>query len=185
MTTATAFEAAFQRAGLPARDARLQMAIAEFQNNGGSHERALALLDAAYARDGQGQASDAEEARIAVPSPVSSSGDGHRACAAKARGAMPSPNPARRGREAIRAVQATIASSLFDRITLPDGRALGAVQWHELPKLATQYRQFSRLFIVLHRKAVPADGFATVRDVVRERDLETALAEVERFNDIA
>ena len=94
------------------------------------------------------------------------------------------PGHARRGAAAIAAVQPALAKGLFRSMKLPDGRCLADIQWHELPKLAAEYRQFSRLFTLLHRKAVPPDVFATIDQVVKEADLRALLDEVERFNDI-
>lgn len=51
----TAFAAEFARYGILSRDVALERAIAQFQNNGGTYERALMLLDAAYEKAGRGQ----------------------------------------------------------------------------------------------------------------------------------
>ncbi|MER9875609.1 hypothetical protein [Mesorhizobium sp. M0195] len=62
MGAMSAFAAAMQRAGGPsANEAEFSVAIAKFQNNGGSYERALALLAGAYETSGSGHLEDADK----------------------------------------------------------------------------------------------------------------------------
>lgn len=200
----------FEANGITARNVALQIAIAKFQNNGGTYGVALAMLNAAYGKggeaepvlpkgqplsagaspqnDGAGHSGRAAEANGAPPSPsaVRSAGQG---ALADARALMPVaaklPGHARRGLRAIGAVQETVSRSLFDTTTLPDGRRLREVRWAELPELAGKYRRLSRVFMAIHHVGTPADPSVTVDQIVNEERLSEIVANVERINDIA
>lgn len=90
----TAFAAAMIRAGGPsANEAEFSVAIAKFQNNGGSYERALALLAAAYGKGSEGQCMRAIDGhRIdAGASRIPETGDGQPTIADKAKAHVPPP----------------------------------------------------------------------------------------------
>lgn len=96
--TQTAFAAAFARAGGPsANEAAFTVAIAAFRNNGGSFERAVALLQAAYGMGNEGQCRRAQSQRaVADVSRHHDDGIGHSVGADEARYKHPissSPNP--------------------------------------------------------------------------------------------
>lgn len=198
---------ALERAGLSERDTKLNIALAAFRNNGGSYQQALGLLNAAY----YGQPTDLRPGIAVTPRETARNGlkiaaDSHDTCANAGapkdgerghlsfaehghEGSAPSPSPnpghARRGLSAIRAAQPALARSLFDSVRLPDGRSLRQVQWHELPKLAGEYRKLSRVLLSLHGRCQPTDPFATVDKVATETELQDALAQAEKHNDIA
>lgn len=212
MPATTAFETKFAEKGIYARNTRLQMAIAEFQNNGGEFGIAYAILCAAY---GKGR-----EAVIRVPkghapvaaSPLRNEIDGQKFGANKATCGLPSISPnlasggrqlsaekagfhlpatskskpghAKRGLAAIQSVQATMSKSLFDTIMLPDGRRLREVAWSECPALATKYRKLSRILKAIHNIGIPADPNDTIDNIVNEDGLKEIVSAVEKFNDI-
>jgi hypothetical protein len=113
----TAMETAMRKAGGPRRrEARLTVAIAEFQNNGGTYDEADRLLRAAYGLSGEGHTWLAEKGHpsradarqpngdgaghrssagdglnfVARPSPTERSGEGHPSLAGKATRPVPS-----------------------------------------------------------------------------------------------
>lgn len=71
--------------GITARDVRLQIAIAEYQNNGGTLEQAEALLRAAYTDAAKGHLSVADKAIENTPDAAPLRGAGHPRNASKAR----------------------------------------------------------------------------------------------------
>jgi hypothetical protein len=98
-----------RKAGYLPREVRFSIALSEFLNNGGTIERAHALVDqAAEQMQGKGQVLHAAEAFLPVPDALQTHGDkGLTADAAKARSAMPaSPNTLEKGQE-IAADEAT------------------------------------------------------------------------------
>ena len=200
-------------AGVDQRIVRLDMALAEFRNNGGTYEQAQARLDAAYQRGGAGHPRLAEEARVKTPDTAPTDDDtGHvkraednslaisilpasslnRSAAGqgvhaheRATCKVPrrAPNPPRPA-AAIAGVQGAIARSLFDTIRLPDGRRLRQVAWGECPELARRYRRASRILMAVHHAAQPADSTATLDSIVSEERLREIVDSVERFNDV-
>lgn len=213
MRSQTAIGAKMAAKGILAHNVKFQLAIAAFQNNGGEYGVALAMLNAAYGRGSQGRMDGAEEAIVSLPaSPTNAAkgrhrdaeqankrlpdaahkrdGAGRTMTADKAGGRLPAsvsrnkPGHAKRGAIAIASVQATVAKSLFDSTTLPDGRRLREVRWSECPGLATKYRRLSRVFMAVHNVAVPADPNTTIDNLVTEDGLKDIISAVERFNDI-
>lgn len=65
----TAIAEKMKAKGVEPRDVRLNIAIAEFMNNGGSETRALALVKSAYERARQGQMLRADKANQMEPTP--------------------------------------------------------------------------------------------------------------------
>ena len=65
----TAIAEKMKAKGVEPRDVRLNIAIAEFMNNGGTEARALALVRSAYERARQGQILRAEKANGEEPTP--------------------------------------------------------------------------------------------------------------------
>ncbi|MFP1634113.1 hypothetical protein ACLB6G_20480 [Zhengella sp. ZM62] len=83
--------------GVEPRDVRLNIAIAEFMNNGGTEARAIALVKSAYERARQGHAGSSDKAADELPTPraPNDSDKGHSPGADKARRKTPaslSPN---------------------------------------------------------------------------------------------
>src|SRR5262245_55272078 len=116
-------EAAFERKGFVRRNVEFQVAISRFQNQGGTHSEASAMLDTAFGveRDRPPE-SGKDPANDVATKPGSAD---HYTEDNKSRGRLSTlPGHARRGAEAIASVQPAIAKSLFDAITLPDGRRL-------------------------------------------------------------
>lgn len=210
----TILSAKLSEKGILPRDVKLQLAIAEFQNNGGMYGTALALLDAAYKMGSEGLVSHADKADRDLPSlsqpnddeagrdrvadkakdmlPTSSSPKatvGQKWNAVKAVSNFPSvapysPGHAKRGILAIAQVQATVSKSLFDTTILPDGRSLREVRWSECPNLSARYRKASRVLMAIYSTAVPADHNATLDNVVNEDKLNEIISAVEKFNDL-
>lgn len=91
-----------RNAGYLPREVRFSIALSEFFNNGGTIERAHALVDqAAEQMHGKGQVLPATEAFLPLPSALQTDGDkGQWALADKACNAVPaSPNPLEKGLE--------------------------------------------------------------------------------------
>lgn len=211
----TALRDAFTNAGLNAADAAFDLAIARYLNNGGTIERARQRLDRAAGKlRGTGQKVHADEAVPCAPAPQHPSGGGHRDDAQngqwnraaaqpnepeaghilnadKAKEFSPAPVPRPRANppgvtiESLRAVRHVTAKSLFDSYRLPDGRSLRQVHWGELPALARTYRRHSRVLALLHNRVSVTDTALTVDQVVKEADVQDAINQAERFNDVA
>ena len=207
----TAIGDALAANGVTRLNVKFQLAIAEFQNNGGEYGVALAMLNAAYGKGSKatalvpsGQNTDADASRqngdagrygnadkAVNPFPASSPvrSEGQSPVAGRASQNMPSvakrmPGHAKRGAIEIAAVQDAISRSLFDTTVLPDGRKLREVHWAEVPALASRYSFLSRVMLVVHRKAVPADPAATLDQIVNEDELKEIIGSVEKLNDI-
>lgn len=161
----TAFAEKFTEAGISQRAVRLAIAVAEFQNNGGTYAEARGILDRAYAGAQTAVPADSAPKPAAVPD-----------MARRAPRAVVAPSAPRRGAAAIASVQSDIARSIFDSVKLPDGRTLRQVQWHELPKLALEYQRLGRVFTLLHEKVQPTDTFLTLDKVLRESEVLEAIA---------
>jgi len=207
----TAIGDALAANGVTRLNVKFQLAIAEFQNNGGEYGVALAMLNAAYGKgskagpivpkgsaaladasrqnDDVGHLRDADKAGLHLPasSPVRSYGRAFSADEAVRKlpyAAKRMPGHAKRGLAEIASIQDTIARSLFDTTRLPDGRKLREVHWAEVPALASRYSFLSRVMLVVHRKAVPADPAATLDQIVSEDELKEIIGSVEKLNDI-
>ncbi|NBN64175.1 hypothetical protein [Pannonibacter tanglangensis] len=72
------------RLGITARDVRLKIAIAEYQNNGGTFEQAEAMLRAAYTDAAKGRHTQARPAESPAPDAAPLRGAGHFLTADKA-----------------------------------------------------------------------------------------------------
>lgn len=206
----TAIAEKLEARGVVPRNVKFQIALAEFQNNGGEYGVALAMLNAAYGKGSEGRghpafgfqdganaplqnddagqticADEAEEMSLAS-SPNRSTGQ--RAPADKADHPLPvaanKPGHAKRGLIAIGSVQAAVSKSLFDTTLLPDGRRLRDVRWSECPALASKYRRLSRIFMAVHNHGKPADPDATLDQIVSEEGLSEIINAVERVNDL-
>lgn len=191
-----------ESAGLSQRDNEFILAIALFENNGGTYERAIELLNAAYRTDGEaghevpkGRGSDADPSN-----PIRSAG--HSRYAKKASGPVPAssdlipgkgqavvrthlrkkPGHARRGAAAIASVQETVSRSLFDTIKLPDGRRLREIRWSEVPDLARRYTYLARVMTLCHRTGTPIDPNMTLDQLVKEDELKEIVDATERLN---
>jgi hypothetical protein len=177
---ATAIGEALSAKGVFRHNIEFQVAISKFQNNGGEYGVALAMLNAAYGRS-EGHGTAAEDGRV-VAADASRLGAGSITPAAKARGGVPAPGHAKRGAASINAIQGTLAKSLFDSITLPDGRRLREVRWGECPILASRYQRLARILLACRNFAIPPDADATLDTIVPEGELEHIVNAVERLN---
>lgn len=150
----------------------------------------VVLPEAATQRNGDGRAMIADKASAKMLSSVSTEREreGLNHPADKADNSAPSsrnfPGHARRGAVAIASIQPTMAKSLFDTVSLPDGRKLRDVRWNECPALATKYRRLSRILMAVHGHAIPESPSTTIDNVVNEQTLKEIIAAVEKFNDI-
>lgn len=204
-----AMAAAFQKQGVLPCDAHFWTALAMMKNNGRSKAIVLAFVERAYPEDGneghahvarlgqskiadvsdgRGQLVSAEKAMTDLPRPPYSAEmpirEGRYTDAGKAREALPSrfpPNPPR-GLSSIAAVQSTMARSLFDVITLPDGRRLRDIRWNDCPALAQKYRRVAHILTAVHNHAIPPDPYATLDTIVSESDLKEIVATAEEAN---
>ena len=180
MKAATAIGEALSAKGVFRHNIEFQVAISKFQNNGGEYGVALAMLNAAYGRsDGRGSEADDGPARIAD---ASRPGAGQVAVSDKVTRTVPAPGHAKRGAASINAIQGTLAKSLFDAITLPDGRRLREVRWAECPMLAARYQRLGRILMACRNFAVPPDASQTLDTVVPEAELQHIVDAVERLN---
>lgn len=211
MSTRTAMADALVKGGIVPRNVKLQMALAEYQNNGGEYGVALAMLNAAYGKGSGGQlcsagngpafpadapgeeghGASADKARPPLPSsPPTERSEGHTSRADQVGRFMPAaaprpmPGHAKRGAVAIGAVDHVAVKSLFDTTVLPDGRRLREVRWSECPALATQYRRHSRILMAVHNYAIPPEPSATLDAIVNEAELQNIISAVEKFNEI-
>jgi hypothetical protein len=208
---ATAIAEKLKAQGITKHGTELQIAIAKFQNNGGTYAEALALLDAAYELGGEavvyvpegrpiladppkpnagaGLHTPANKAVSLAPAPATQRSAGHCGGAKKANGALPvasprkSPGHAKRGMAEIAAVQDVMARSLFDTIKLPDGRPLRQVRWSEVPRLSSRYVFLARVMTLCHRKGIPMDPASTLDQIVKESELKEIVEATERLND--
>jgi hypothetical protein len=161
--------------GFVTRNVALQVAISKFQNTGGEYGVALAILNAAYGRGGDGHAAIAG-------ADASRRGAGRHRLADQVGSVLPAPRHARRGAAAMESVQPALAKSLFDSILLPDGRRLGEVRWSECPLLAARYQRLTRILLACRNFAVPPDATMTLAEIVPEQELEHIVGAVERLN---
>lgn len=185
---ATALGAAFEAKGVNQRNVKLQIAVAEFQNNGGEWGVAYAILCAAYGKGSGGQMSDASDGQKmfadASPRTTGQPQSATKVALEVAPVAAQKPGHARRGAAAITSVQTTLTKSLFETIALPDGRKLGEVRWSECPTLATKYTRLSRILLAVHRFAIPPDPSTTLDAVVPEAELKNIVSVIERNNEV-
>jgi hypothetical protein len=180
MKAATAIGEALSAKGVFRHNIEFQVAISKFQNNGGEYGVALAMLNAAYGRS-EGQTTLANDGQFRGAD-ASRPGAGHDPAADKASKNVPAPGHAKRGAGSINAVQGTLAKSLFDSITLPDGRRLRDVRWAECPMLAARYQRLGRILMACRNFAVPPDASQTLDTVVPEAELQHIVDAVERLN---
>lgn len=214
MKHSTAIADKLAEKGIHSRVVRLDMALAEYRNNGGSYQEAIERVESAFADQGasryefaartlanrgvqlrnggeKGHLEPADKAKLRQPSssPIQRSA-GQIAVANKAVDDVPvaaprnKPGHAKRGIQSIGAIQNVIAKSLFDTTKLPDGRTLREVTWSEVPHLAARYSFLSRVMVAVHRRAVPVDGNARLDTLVTEMELTEIIGAVERLNEI-
>jgi hypothetical protein len=186
--TATALGAAFEKKGVNRNEVEFSIAVVKFLNNGGTIERAHAVIDAADQRPGsEGHSMRANNGR-GQDADASQRTTGQQARADKARASVPvvaqKPGHAKRGMTAIASVQGTMMQSLFDRIVLADGRRLREVRWSECPALAQKYRRDSRILLAVHNFAIPPDPSMRLDAIVNEDELKSIITAVERLNAI-
>lgn len=219
----TALAQAFTVNGITPHEAAFKVAVAKYQNNGGTYERALAMLDAAYEKgsggqplrasnghsthadasrlnDGEvGQGPRADMARNEQPaSPSPGRSEGQKASADKAGPASPSaasripvaahdrhkPGHAKRGLEAITAINATMAKTAFASIRLDDGRMLGDIRWSEAVPLAQRMSRHARILIAAHNYAIPADPTTPLGAMVPSDEQTNIARMMERINEL-
>ena len=190
-TTGTVFAEKFKAQGVEPRDVRLNMAIAEFQNNGGTYERALRLLRAAYEKgsrgqiadavngqmrgsstsrtnDDEGQSGSAEKAIVIVPSSSPIQGQGLQRSADKAKEALPSPLSL----SIAKAARTAVARTVLDSFKVRDGRAIGDLAFCELESLRFENAREAAVLRLIQKHYANAPGNAIVRDLIKESDLE-------------
>lgn len=197
MKTETMMSEAFKAIGLTPCEAAFNLALAKYQNNGGTYERALAMLDAAYGKGSGGQAKIPGNGRH-VHANTSRDGDAGRSDdVVKASGDSPAspstpvrvvehkrhlPGHAKRGAEAIAAVQPTMAKSAFASIKLDDGRTIAEVRWSEAVPLAQRHSRNARILIAAHNYAIPADPTTPLGEMVPPDEQKNIANMMERIN---
>src|SRR5438067_4284133 len=98
MQTETAMGAKMTAKGIFAHEVRFKIALAEFQNNGGTFERAMSLAMAAYGKGSGGQSRIASNGQgFGADASRKNDGAGQHFLAVKATSGMPSPSPERNG----------------------------------------------------------------------------------------
>ena len=211
----TALATAFATKGVTSINVEFQMALAKFQNNGGTYGVALAMLNAAYGKGSEGPKLRAGDGRVhpADASPTHDGEVGRTTFAGEAVAQVPTSPSTPTGRDKGLGRGADKASPLLTNVAsrpghakrgaiaiasvqgvmakslfdrrLPDGRSYRDVSWIELPKLAREYRRESRILMAVHNHAIPPDLHAKIPEIVNEKELEAIVASVERFNEIA
>lgn len=206
----TAIAEKLEAKGITVRVVALRSALALFRNNGGTFEEAIAEVHAAFERDDDissfagrvlqvrsTAARMGSEAVDALPqghksdatASLSDAAKGQAFDADKAALALPDaatrkPGHARRGADAIRAIQPTLAKTLFDTVRLPgDDRAIGDITWKELQGLARKHAEAYRLLSLIDGYGQPADQDAMVRDVLKE-DVLREFVEIARLANV-
>lgn len=164
----TAFADKFAEQGMLAHEVKFNIAISELLNNGGSIERARALIDAVAEKMGSvGHAKDAFTGRtqLASASRLDDGGKGHAKGAVKAITAVPSPpSPERsagQGKSADKAVsELPVAANQRDRAgpSRPAGKAAKSV-----------HRSVSPSYVAAAKKAAKTIAL-TVLDSYKVRD---------------
>lgn len=190
----TAMAEAFKASGITPHEAVFNLALARFQNNGGTYERALAMLDAAYGKGIEGRVEHAANghSKVADDSPTH---DGETGRAPSADNVAAShvhvvehnrhkPGHAKRGAIEIASVQPAMAKSAFMSIRLEDGRALGEVRWSEAPILAQRMSRHARILIAAHRYAIPVDPTTPLHEIVPVDEQSNIARMMERLNEL-
>jgi hypothetical protein len=197
MTRDTQIGSKLAAQGVLPRNVRLQIALAEFQNNGGEYGVALAMLNAAYGKgreghvvvsasgqgsvadaprrhdDGKGQFAHAAKARLTAPNPSSPKRNeaGLSSIAAKATGAVPRPVSSLYIAAAKKGAKA-IALTVLDSFKVRDGRALGDLRFGELETLRMDNAQEAAIIRQIQRHAANVSPDTKVRDVINAETLE-------------
>jgi hypothetical protein len=197
MTRDTQIGSKLAAQGVLPRNVRLQIALAEFQNNGGEYGVALAMLNAAYGKgreghmtnasrgqsdyanaprrhdDGKGQIPNAGKATTGPPNPSSPKRNeaGHQAFAAKAVTRMPRPVSSLYIAAAKKGAKA-IALTVLDSFKVRDGRALGDLRFGELETLRMDNAQEAAIIRQIQRHAANVSPDTKVRDVINAETLE-------------
>ncbi|MBT1154321.1 hypothetical protein J1C56_01815 [Aminobacter anthyllidis] len=207
---ATAISAAFERHGIVGRDVRLQLAFAEFQNNGGEYGVALAMLNAAFGKGSGGQNSiaddglagyaaasrlddgedglpcSADEATLPLPSSPSPKrhGAGHSFRANKA--ILPAPRPVSASYlKAAKSGAKQIALTVLDSFRVRDGRAIGDVPWSSLDRLISEGGREIAVLKMIRNKGVPPDHNSPIRLYVGVQELERIIQKAAELTDAA
>lgn len=187
--------------GVEPRDVRLNIAIAEFMNNGGSETRALALVRSAYERARQGQMLRADKANQMEPTPraPNDSDKGQSIYADKAidRAPAPSPHgsegpapiadkvtvnvPPASGRAAVMRAATNIARSVLDSFKVRDGRPIGDLAFCELENLRFDNAREAAVIQQIQRHYANAPGNALVRELIGEDDLNRFVQKAAEF----
>ncbi|RWN33438.1 hypothetical protein [Mesorhizobium sp.] len=195
MQTETMIGAKLAAKGFTPRNVKFQIALAEFQNNGGTWTDYLNIgraaygkgsegqvpfaqqghtssLDASRKNDGAGLSRVAEKAILSLPSPSTQrNGAGHMGLADKASIAMPRPVSAAYI-EAAKAGAQKIALTVLDSFKVRDGRAIGDLIFGELESLRANNAMEASVIRQIQRHAGNATANQRVRDVIKAADLE-------------
>lgn len=189
----TAIGAKLAEKGISARNVRFQIALAEFQNNGGNYSEALAMLDAAYGNGGGGQKAHieadhpkiadtprqeatgrglvADKARVDVPAASSRRNGAGQPNVVKAKNALPRPvsssyiTAAKDGAKVI-------ALTVLDSYKVRDGRSIGDVTFRELERLRMDNTREAAVIRLILRHAPTSGGDTKVRDAVNTEVME-------------
>ena len=169
----TAFVDAFSKVGLEPRDVALNIALAKFQNNGGTFERAFALLKAAYESAGSGQRKNSILDRTTFPGsaePVDT-GLGRGSFSSKEARTL-TPKPVSNPPKSRMAGKIRAAKSVMDSFKLRDGRAIGDVPFRELAALQFENAREAYVITRVMNHYSSAPGEALVRDMIKANDLQ-------------
>ncbi len=135
---------------------------------------------------GEGRTPIAKAANGPVPSSLSApiTGGGHSISAPSQGGFAPSrdrfkPGHARRGAEAIAAVQATMARSLLDTFTVRGGRSIGDLMLRELPDLVATNKKEAMILERVKNHAANGAPHQLVREIISDLSLETFIKDAE------
>lgn len=203
----TIFGAKLKTAGVHPRNVKLQIALAEFQNNGGEYGVALAMLNAAYGKgsggqsspasdgqvphadasrtnEGEGQSSDADNAGLKFPDPSPQrNGAGQVAHADKA--TLPMPRPVSPSYiTAAKSGAKSVAITVLDSFKVRDGRSLGDVRFGELESLRFENAREASIIRQI-QKHCTADANAKVRDIINTDTLQRMIQRAAEVADVA
>ncbi len=135
---------------------------------------------------GEGLTSGAQTADIGVPSSLSApiTGRGLSISAQSQGGFAPSsdrfkPGHARRGADAIAAVQATMARSLLDTFMVRGGRPIGDLMLRELPDLVATNKKEAMILERVKNHAANGAPHQLVREIISDLSLETFIKDAE------
>lgn len=209
MATETAIGKAFERAGLHERDVKLNKALAEFFNNGGTAARAREIVEAAIGKLSGGGHTDRAENGLAKTAPARQPNESGGPCrvAEKANNLMPSLSPERSGvghprpadkanssvprpastayLAAAKAGAQAIAITVLDTWKIRDGRAIGKVRIGELAAISATNRMEASILDQIKQHVGGADHSATVSDVISVQMLQRFIQRAAEVSDAA